>query len=134
LASRELPHRPGAEPCRFVAAHLAELAGERDNLRIAKLNVDENPHLANLYGILAIPLLILFETDRRYIESPARNRRAGYCRRLRRRWRRRPDQSGITSWACLMLIRTADPAYLAMWSSGERDARAALLNLTTCRR
>jgi len=51
---------PWCGPCRVVAPVLEEIAGERDDLRIAKLNVDENQQTAATYGILAIPTMILF--------------------------------------------------------------------------
>jgi thioredoxin 1 len=48
-------------PCRAIAPILKELAVEQDGrLRIAKLNVDENPALAQRFGVMSIPTLILF--------------------------------------------------------------------------
>ena len=51
---------PWCGPCRMVAPVLQEIASERDDLRIVKLNTDDNPHTAANYGILAIPTMILF--------------------------------------------------------------------------
>jgi thioredoxin 1 len=51
---------PWCGPCRVVAPVLEEIAGERDDLRIVKLNTDENPQTAGSYGILSIPTMILF--------------------------------------------------------------------------
>ena len=51
---------PWCGPCRMVAPVLQEIAGERDDLRIVKLNTDDNPHTAANYGILAIPTMLLF--------------------------------------------------------------------------
>ncbi len=51
---------PWCGPCRMVAPVLQELAGERDDLRIVKLNVDDNQQTAATYGILAIPTMLLF--------------------------------------------------------------------------
>jgi len=51
---------PWCGPCRVVAPVLEEIAGERDDLRIVKLNVDDNQQTAATYGILAIPTMILF--------------------------------------------------------------------------
>lgn len=51
---------PWCGPCRIVAPHLEELNDERQDLRIAKLNVDENPQTAARYGVMSIPTLILF--------------------------------------------------------------------------
>ena len=52
---------PWCGPCRVVAPVLEEIAGERDDLRIVKLNTDENPEVASNYDILSIPTLILFK-------------------------------------------------------------------------
>ncbi len=49
-------------PCRIVAPILDELAElYKDRLRVAKLNVDENPKTPPKYGIRGIPTLILFK-------------------------------------------------------------------------
>ena len=53
---------PWCGPCRIVAPHLEELAGEREDLRIVKLNVDENPQTAATYGVMSIPTLLLFKS------------------------------------------------------------------------
>lgn len=52
---------PWCGPCRIVAPHLEELAGEREDLRIVKLNVDENPQVSAQYGVMSIPTLLLFK-------------------------------------------------------------------------
>ena len=52
---------PWCGPCRVVAPVLEEIAGERDDLRIVKLNTDENPQTAGSYGIMSIPTMILFK-------------------------------------------------------------------------
>ncbi len=52
---------PWCGPCRMVAPVLEELAGERgDELKIVKLNVDENQQTAASFEVLSIPTLILF--------------------------------------------------------------------------
>lgn len=51
---------PWCGPCRVVAPVLEEIASERDDLRIVKLNVDENQQTAAAYEVLSIPTLLLF--------------------------------------------------------------------------
>ena len=52
---------PWCGPCRVVAPVLEEIAEERaENLRIVKLNIDENQQTAMNYQILAIPTMVLF--------------------------------------------------------------------------
>jgi len=51
---------PWCGPCRVVAPVLEEIATERDDLRIVKMNVDDNQQTAANFGILAIPTMILF--------------------------------------------------------------------------
>lgn len=51
---------PWCGPCRVIAPILEEIAAERDDLRIVKLNIDENMQTPASFGILAIPTMILF--------------------------------------------------------------------------
>ena len=52
---------PWCGPCRVIAPALEELDGERDDLRIVKLNVDENPETAAKYSVMSIPTMLLFK-------------------------------------------------------------------------
>jgi len=52
---------PWCGPCRVVGPILEEIAGERDDLKIVKLNVDENQQTAATYQVLSIPTMILFK-------------------------------------------------------------------------
>jgi thioredoxin 1 len=52
---------PWCGPCRVVAPVLEEIAGERDDLKIVKLNTDENPQISAQFQVLSIPTLILFK-------------------------------------------------------------------------
>ena len=50
-------------PCRTIAPILEEIAEEYDSqLKIAKLDVDENIQMAAEYGVRGIPTMILFES------------------------------------------------------------------------
>jgi thioredoxin 1 len=49
-------------PCKMIAPVLEEIAGEHDGkLRIAKLNVDDNPTAARRFDVMSIPTLIVFK-------------------------------------------------------------------------
>ena len=52
--------RPGAVRAASSSPVLEEIAGERDDLRIVKLNTDDNQQTAAAYGIMAIPTMLLF--------------------------------------------------------------------------
>jgi thioredoxin 1 len=49
-------------PCRMIAPIVAELAGEYgDQVKVGKLNVDENQAVAAKYGVMSIPTLLVFK-------------------------------------------------------------------------
>jgi thioredoxin 1 len=52
---------PWCGPCRVVAPVLEEIASERPELRVVKLNVDENQQTAAKYQVLSIPTMIVFK-------------------------------------------------------------------------
>ncbi len=52
---------PWCGPCRVVAPVLEEIAAEKPDLRIVKLNVDENQQTAASFQVLSIPTMILFK-------------------------------------------------------------------------
>jgi thioredoxin 1 len=52
---------PWCGPCRVVSPVLAEINEERAELRVVKLNVDENQQTAIRYEVLSIPTMILFK-------------------------------------------------------------------------
>ena len=51
---------PWCGPCRVVGPVLEEIASQREDVRIVKLNVDDNQQTAATYGIMAIPTMLLF--------------------------------------------------------------------------
>ena len=48
-------------PCHAVAPVLDQIVEERSELRLVKVNIDEEPELARRYGVMSIPTMILFE-------------------------------------------------------------------------
>ncbi len=52
---------PWCGPCRQIAPILEEIAGERSDVKIVKVNIDENPNTPTTYGVRAIPTLLVFK-------------------------------------------------------------------------
>lgn len=53
---------PWCGPCKMIAPILEELSSDLgDSVKIAKVNVDENPESASRFGVMSIPTLILFK-------------------------------------------------------------------------
>ena len=52
---------PWCGPCLRVAPVLEEIAAEREDVRIVKLNVDENQQTAAQFGVMSIPTMIVFK-------------------------------------------------------------------------
>jgi len=49
-------------PCHMVAPVLEQIADERaEELRVVKVNIDEEPELAQRYGVMSIPTIVLFK-------------------------------------------------------------------------
>ena len=48
-------------PCHAIAPVLEQMASERSDLKVVKLNIDEQPAVAQRYGVMSIPTLILFK-------------------------------------------------------------------------
>ena len=48
-------------PCHAVSPVLDRIVAERDDLKLVKVNIDEQPELAQRFGVASIPTMILFE-------------------------------------------------------------------------
>ena len=48
-------------PCRMIAPIVEEIAAERDDIKVAKVNVDEEPSLASKFGVMSIPTLVVMK-------------------------------------------------------------------------
>ena len=48
-------------PCRMVGPIVEQIAEERDDIVVGKINVDENPELASQFGVMSIPTLVVLK-------------------------------------------------------------------------
>ena len=48
-------------PCRMLSPVVDEVAEERTDVKVGKVNVDEQPDLAAQFGVMSIPTLLVFE-------------------------------------------------------------------------
>ena len=48
-------------PCRMVSPIIDEIADERDDVAVLKVNVDDEPELAGAYGVYSIPTLVFLK-------------------------------------------------------------------------
>ena len=51
---------PWCAPCRTVGAVLEQLSGERDDLKVVKINIDDNQEQALQHSVLLLPTVILY--------------------------------------------------------------------------
>ena len=57
---------PWCGPCRMVAPVVEEIADQyKDQVKVVKVNTDENPNVASQYGIRSIPTLMIFKGGQR---------------------------------------------------------------------
>ena len=49
-------------PCRMIAPSVEEIAEERGDIKVGKINIDEQPELAARYNVMSIPTLMVFRS------------------------------------------------------------------------
>ena len=55
---------PWCGPCRMLSPIVDEIADERGDIKVGKVNVDEQPELANNFGVMSIPTLLLMKNGK----------------------------------------------------------------------
>ena len=55
---------PWCGPCRMVVPIVEEIADERPDIKVGKINVDEEVELASQFGIMSIPTLLVIENGK----------------------------------------------------------------------
>jgi len=68
---------PWCGPCRMVVPIVEEIAKERSDIKVGKINIDEQPELARQFGIMSIPtLMVLRDGEIVNFARGARSKRA----------------------------------------------------------
>ena len=55
---------PWCAPCRMLAPVVEEIANERADIKVGKINIDEQSELANKFGIMSIPTLVVMKNGK----------------------------------------------------------------------
>ena len=52
---------PWCAPCRMIMPSIEAIAKERPDIKVGKINIDEQPELASRYGVMTIPTLLVIK-------------------------------------------------------------------------
>lgn len=64
-------------PCRMLSPVVDEVAEERTDVKVGKVNVDEQPELAGEFGVMSIPTLLVFEQGKLVRQAVGARSKAG---------------------------------------------------------
>ena len=64
-------------PCRLLSPVVDEVAEERTDVKVGKVNVDEQPELAGEFGVMSIPTLLVFEQGKLVRQAVGARPKAG---------------------------------------------------------
>ena len=64
-------------PCRMLSLVVDEVAEERTDVKVGKVNVDEQPELAGEFGVMSIPTLLVFEQGKLVRQAVGARPKAG---------------------------------------------------------
>ena len=56
-------------PCRMLSPVVDEIAGERSDIKVGKVNVDEQPELASAFQVMSIPTLVVIRNGKMVNQS-----------------------------------------------------------------
>ena len=56
-------------PCRMLAPIIEEISEERKDIKVGKINVDDQPELANAFGVSSIPTLVVMKDGKEAARS-----------------------------------------------------------------
>ena len=48
-------------PCKMLSPVIDEISSEREDLKVCKINIDEQPELAQQFAVMSIPTLLVFK-------------------------------------------------------------------------
>ena len=66
-------------PCRMIAPTIDEVANERTDIKVGKVNVDEEPELAKQFGIVSIPTLVIMKDGKVVSQSAGVRPKQAIC-------------------------------------------------------
>ena len=69
---------PWCGPCKMIGPVLEQIASERDNLTVAKVNTDTNPITPGRFGVRGIPYLVLFHNGKQVDSKTGAMPKAGF--------------------------------------------------------
>ena len=64
-------------PCRMLSPIVDEVAEERSDVKVGKVNVDEQPELAGEFGVMSIPTLLVFREGKLVRQAVGARPKAG---------------------------------------------------------
>ena len=64
-------------PCRMLSPVVDEVAEDRTDVKVGKVNVDEQPELAGEFGVMSIPTLLVFEQGKLVRQAVGARPKAG---------------------------------------------------------
>ena len=81
-------------PCRMLSPIVDEVAEERSDVKVGKVNVDEQPDLAAQFGVMSIPTLLVFQNGRLVNQAVGARPKSGVLALLDR-WAGPPEEARV---------------------------------------